>query len=103
MKNTFHCKQCRSEDVHFYATAIWDWESQDMMLEYVADDHVAVCRACNSEVETVMRTNDGLPLSELDLYDDEVFSEHLRLSMAARDAAPRDLESGQAKTTGSGP
>lgn len=87
MKKTYHCKRCRSEDVNFYAKAVWCWESQEMVLEYVIDDHVADCWECHEEVDVVVRTADGLPLTEKDLFEGEVFSQHLRVNMAARDKA----------------
>jgi ribosomal protein L37AE/L43A len=73
MKATYHCKQCRGRSVSFNAIAVWCCETQDMVLEYV-DDHVATCRDCDNEVVVVLRTQDGLPLCEEDLFENEVLS-----------------------------
>mgnify|MGYP003113856397 FL=1 len=86
MKATYHCKQCRGRSVSFNAIAVWCWETQDMVLEYI-DDHVSTCRDCDDEVVVVLRTQDGLPLCEEDLFENEVLSQQLRLAMAARDNA----------------
>ena len=96
MNKTYHCKRCRSEDVNFYAKAVWCWESQQMVLEYAIDDRIADCWECEDEVDAVVRTEDGLPLSERDLFEGEVFSQHLRVKMAARDTARNEAEPAQA-------
>ena len=69
MNKTYHCKRCRSQDVNFYGKAVWCWESQDMVLDYVIDDNVADCWECDTETDVVVRTEDGLPLSEEDLFE----------------------------------
>jgi hypothetical protein len=96
MNKTYHCKRCRSQNVNFSPKAIWCWETQDMVLEYAIDDRIADCWECEDEVDAVVRTEDGLPLSERDLFEGEVFSQHLRLKMTARDTAQNEAEPAQA-------
>ena len=85
MNETYHCKRCRGQKVNFSAKAVWCLESQDMVLDYVTFDDIADCWECDTEVEVVVRTEDGLPLTEEDLFEGEVFSQHLRVKMAERD------------------
>jgi len=96
MNKTYHCKRCRGQNVNFDAKAVWCWETQQMVLEYAIDNSIGDCWECEDEVDAVVRTEDGLPLSERDLFEGEVFSQHLRLKMAARDTAQNTAKHAQA-------
>lgn len=70
MELTYHCSVCRSEELSFVARAMWCHDAQEMELE-VPDDSAAYCLECVTQVSVGRRTEDGGPLTNADLFEDE--------------------------------
>lgn len=70
-KITIHCRYCLSEEVNRDAYVTWDTEKQEWELSNVYDH--AYCNDCEGETKLVERDAEtGEPVSEYDLFDDEV-------------------------------
>ncbi|MBY5974868.1 hypothetical protein KUV28_21110 [Ferrimonas balearica] len=70
MELTYYCGVCRSEELSFVARAMWCHDAQEMELE-VPDDSAAYCLECVTQVSVGRRTEDGGPLTNADLFEDE--------------------------------